>query len=86
MNRGTGRRALRAVPPLVALAAVAALAAPAHADPPTSTSGASPSHLTVAVAGPGPSDGGPEAAIAASQTEHVVLVATAGLPPPIVDD
>jgi hypothetical protein len=70
----------------VALAVVAALAAPAHADPPTSTSRGGPSHLTVAIGGSGPSDGGPEAAIAASQTEHVVVVAAAGLAPPIVDD
>ena len=87
MNRGTARRALRALPPLVALAAVAVLAAPAHADPPI-TSGGGPSQLTVVVGGPGPGDSGPgpKAAITASRTEHVVVVAAAGLPPPIIDD
>jgi hypothetical protein len=86
VNRGTRRRALRAVPPLVALVVVGALTAPAHADPPPSTGAGGPSHLTVAIAGPSPNDGGPQAAIAASRTEHVVVVTTAGLPPPIIDD
>jgi hypothetical protein len=56
-NQGTGRRARRAVPPLVVLAAVVALAAPAHADPPTSTGGLRPSQLTIVITDPG--SGGP---------------------------
>jgi hypothetical protein len=86
VNRGTARRALRALPPLVALAAVAALAAPAHADPPPSTGGVGPSQLTAAIAGPGPGNGGPKAAITACRTGHVMVVAAAGLEPPIIDD
>jgi hypothetical protein len=97
MNRRTARRALRAVPPLVVLAATVALAAPAHADPPTSTTPAHAdpptstggvSQLAVVITDPGPpgSGRGPKAAIAASQTGQVVMAAAAGLPPPVIDD
>jgi len=38
----------------VVLAAVVALAAPAHADPPTTTSGLSPSQGVIVITDPGP--------------------------------
>jgi hypothetical protein len=57
MNPATPRRALRAALPLVALAAVAILAAPAYADPPTSGAGGDSGtggKAVVAVANPPP--------------------------------
>jgi hypothetical protein len=86
VNRRTGRHARRAVPPLVALAAIVAVAAPAHAGPPTSTAGLS--HLTVVFTDPGPPGSGrrPEAAIAAAPSGQVAVAAAAGNDPPIIDD
>jgi hypothetical protein len=56
MNPAIPSHALRAALPLVALAAVAILAAPAHADPPPSTEGgdAGNPHVTAALANPPP--------------------------------